>query len=336
MKRLLLIFTCCSPLVLLPDISFALGSTISTAQERPIYKKYGPIHYYESLWSVSKNLRPNSSVSIQQTLLAIYKLNPNAFVASDINNFIENSIINVPTYTFIKKQSHQDAINLINNSSNKSKTATKSVVIAKSKKVLIIKSPSLSEQAAVTIVDPGDQSLTASLIDKKHLPDPNSSVSPATEYGNDQQNNLKADNVENILVEQSKSQLLIKTQTLEDELKIVNEQLVNATKTNEEFKLRLQQLINQIDLMKREIEGESAAQLTLLKLSKQSSSAQQPVINKADVNEKKGFLSNSWLVAGAALLLIIFVFLLIFYKGKIRKAYFNLYFLMLFYCTPDK
>ncbi|ABM03756.1 Tfp pilus assembly protein FimV-like protein [Psychromonas ingrahamii 37] len=320
MKRLLLIFTCCSPLVLFPAISFALDSTISTAQEMPSYKKYGPIRYNESLWSVSTKLRPNSSVSIQQTLLAIYKLNPDAFVAADINNFIEDAMINVPTYTFIKKQSHQDAINLINNFSGKSKTATKSVAIAKSKKVIIIKSPSLSKQATVTIVDTGDQSLTASLIDKKHLPDPNSSVSPASEYGNDQQNNLKTDNIKNTLLEQPKDQLFEKIKALEDELTIVNEQLADATKTNEEFKTRLQQLIDKIDILKPKIEDESAAQLTLLKLLNQSkpepNSAQQSVINRTGVNDQKGswikiVLSNLLLITGGVLLLIALIFSLV-------------------------
>jgi pilus assembly protein FimV len=329
MKRLLLIFTCCSPLVLFPAIGFALDSNIVTAQEIPPYKKYGPIRYDESLWSVSTKLRPNTSVSIQQTLLAIYKLNPDAFIAADINHLIKNAVINVPTYPFIKKQSNQAAINLINKSLNKSKPPTKSVAIAKSEKDLIIKSPSLSEQPAVKVAESGDQSLTASLIDKKYFPYPNLSFSPdpANEHGNDQQNNSVRNNVKKTLSEQSESQSLIKIQALKTELTIVNEQLADATKNNAEFKSRLQQLIDQIDLLKHKIEGESAAQLTLLKLLEQSkpepNSAQQTAINEASVNDQKGLwitgtLSNLLLIAGGALLLIALIFSFIFHRRTKR------------------
>ncbi|PKH01343.1 pilus assembly protein FimV [Psychromonas sp. MB-3u-54] len=325
MKRLLLIFTCCSPLVLFPAVSVALDSSISTAQEIPSYKKYGPIRYDESLWSVSKKLRPNSSVSIQQTLLAIYKLNPDAFVAADINNVIENAMINVPTYTFIKKQSHQQAINLINKSSNKRKTATSAVAIAKSEN----EPPSLSEQAAVKVVDAGDLSLTASLIDNQYFPDPNLlvGVDSANEHGNNQKNNSTGDNVKKALSEQSERQSLITMQLLKTELKIANEQLADALQINGEFKSRLQQLIDQIDLLQHKIEGESAAQLTLLKLLDQSNlepnSAEQPVIKIAAVNDQKGSwvkgaLSNVLLVAGGALLLIALIFSLIFHRRTKR------------------
>ncbi|HEY5716341.1 MAG TPA: FimV/HubP family polar landmark protein, partial [Psychromonas sp.] len=127
MKRLLLTLICCSPLVLSPASCFALDSTLAVSAEIPSYQKYGPIRYYESLWSVSKKLRPNRSVSVQQTLVAIYKLNPAVFVAGDINHLIENSVINVPTYQFIKQQTNQEAIILINKYSNLNSTQTANI-----------------------------------------------------------------------------------------------------------------------------------------------------------------------------------------------------------------
>lgn len=337
MKRLLVIFTCCFPLVLSPAVSFALDSTISTAQEKPFYKKYGPIRYYESLWSVSKKLRPNSSVSIQQTLVAIYKLNPDVFFAGDINHLLENSVINVPTDSFIKKQTNQDAISLINQYSDKRKTATKTVAALKSENDPITESHSLSEQKAVAVeeinspdmavADTEDQSLTASLIDKKYLPDPknqadNSSVSPdpAIESGNEPQHQ-STDNVKNTVSADAGSQSLTKILALQSELNLVNEQLAATAKVNQEFKSKLQLLIDEIDLLKYKIEGESADQLRLLTLLEEykpePNSSQQPVIDSAGVNKSKeswitGSFTNLLLVAGGALLLITFIFSLIF------------------------
>jgi len=334
MKRFLVIFICCTPLVLSPAISFALDSSIVTEQDAPVYKKYGPIRYYESLWSVSKKLRPNRLVSLQQTLVAIYKLNPDAFFAGDINHLIKNSVINVPTDSFIKKQTNQDAINLINQYADKNKTAKRTVLAAKSTKGPITKSPSVSEPQAVAIVDAGQQSLTASLIDKKYLPDPKASANhlsvgadPASQSGNDQQNNSEADNVKNALSQQAGSQSLIKIQVLQSELNSVNEQLVATTKTNEEFKSKLQLLIDEMDLLKHKMDAESAAELTLLKLLEQynleSNSARQPVINSAGVNAQKGawisaLSRNIMLAAGAALLLITFIFSLLFSRRRKR------------------
>ncbi|WP_415230903.1 FimV/HubP family polar landmark protein [Psychromonas sp.] len=300
MKRLLLIITCCSPLILSPASSFALDSTIVTAAENIVYKKYGPIRYYESLWSVSKKLRPSNLVSIQQTLVAIYKLNPNVFLAGDINLLIEDSVIKVPTESFIKKQSNQDAINLINKYSDKQKVPSNTVVAEtavsetvaaeKNADALRATSGSLSKSQALEV---SDQSLTASLIDEKYLPAPNSAV----------------------------SQSLIKIQTLQTELNMVNEQLAATTKINQEFKSKLQLLIDEIDLLKDKIEGESAAQLSLLELVEQykseSISAPQPVINHAQVQGQNGSwisgsLSNVLLIAGFGLLFMTFIFSLLF------------------------
>jgi len=343
MKRLLVIFIFCFPLVLSPAISFALDSTTIAAQEIPVYKKYGPIRYYESLWSVSKKLRPNKLVSIQQTLVAIYKLNPDAFFEGDINNFIENSVINVPTDTFIKKQTNQDAINLINkysenNKTENNKTENRTAVVANNAEQLITKLPALSEQEdvaakeldslSVAAVDTPEQSLTAALVDQKYLPDPefqaeNLSVNPepATESGNLQQNNSVTDDVINTPSPEEGSQSLIKIQALQTELNSVNDQLVATTKTNQEFQSKLQLLIDDIDLLKHKMDTESAVEVTLLELLAQykpePSLAAQPVINNAPVNEQNGSWisassTNLWLVAGSLLLFIALIFSLIF------------------------
>ncbi|MGB5445528.1 MAG: FimV/HubP family polar landmark protein, partial [Psychromonas sp.] len=118
MKRLLLTIICCSPLVLSSAGSFAADAAEAVSAEHTAYQQYGPIRYYESLWSISSKLRPNRSVSVHQTLVAIYKLNPNVFINGDINHLIKNSFIKVPTNQFIKLQTEHEAFVLITKYSN--------------------------------------------------------------------------------------------------------------------------------------------------------------------------------------------------------------------------
>ena len=57
---------------------------------------YGPINKGQGLWSVAKGLLPDNSVSIQQMMLALLKVNPNAFVDDNINTLKANQTLRVP------------------------------------------------------------------------------------------------------------------------------------------------------------------------------------------------------------------------------------------------
>ena len=113
MKRFLLTLICCSPLVFFPSSSFSLDLKKANSEQVVSYKQYGPISSDETLWGISTKLRPDRSVSVQQTLVAIYKINPYAFYKGDINKIIPGSIIKAPTLEFIRAQTDQEAIVLI-------------------------------------------------------------------------------------------------------------------------------------------------------------------------------------------------------------------------------
>jgi pilus assembly protein FimV len=128
MKRFLLTLVCCSPLLFSPSSSFSLNLIGPNDQEVASYGQYGPISEVETLWGISTIVRPDSSLSIQQTLVAIYKLNPSAFYQGNINKLLPGTIIQVPTYEFVQQQTAQEAIALINKYSNPKKAAAKVVV----------------------------------------------------------------------------------------------------------------------------------------------------------------------------------------------------------------
>lgn len=68
----------------------------------------------ETLWSIASKLRPDSSVSVQQTLLAIYRLNPQAFENQNIHSLLPASNLRVPSLEQTRASSTQQAINIMN------------------------------------------------------------------------------------------------------------------------------------------------------------------------------------------------------------------------------
>ena len=57
---------------------------------------YGPAVTGDTLWSIAKATRPDSSVSIQQMMLAILSANPEAFIENNINGLKRGAILQIP------------------------------------------------------------------------------------------------------------------------------------------------------------------------------------------------------------------------------------------------
>ena len=74
---------------------------------------YGPTRGNETLWSIASKLRPDNSVSVQQTLLAIYRLNPQAFEKQNIHSLLPASHLRVPSLEQARANSTQQAINIM-------------------------------------------------------------------------------------------------------------------------------------------------------------------------------------------------------------------------------
>jgi|GEM_PF-1777139 len=218
MKRFLLTLVCCSPLVFLPSISYSLDLTGPNDEQSLSYEQYGPITAIETLWGISTKLRPDNSVSVQQTMVAIYKLNPYVFYKGNINQLIPESVIAVPTLEFVRGQTDSEAVALINKYSPRKKAKVikqqpTPVVPAKTP----VKEPLLTESVAQQL-----QLQNAELmVDKKEL--------------------VAAEN---------------KLDALQSELNAVNEQLLVSTEANQGLKLRLQPLQDELSALKAQLDSE--------------------------------------------------------------------------------
>ena len=70
--------------------------------------QYGPVQDSETLWGIASKLRPDGA-SLAQTLMALYKANPDAFIHGDINRLERGRILRVPGHDEVFALSRHEA-----------------------------------------------------------------------------------------------------------------------------------------------------------------------------------------------------------------------------------
>ncbi|WP_280513404.1 FimV/HubP family polar landmark protein, partial [Aliivibrio logei] len=86
----------------------------SSAVSAPTATKiYGPTGENETLWSIASRVNPSTTTSVQQTLLAIYRLNPQAFENNNIHGLEPKSRLRLPTLEQVRRENTDDAKQLL-------------------------------------------------------------------------------------------------------------------------------------------------------------------------------------------------------------------------------
>ena len=65
---------------------------------------YGATGRGDTLWSIASKIRPNSTVSVQQTMLALQRANPDAFINSNINLLKAGYVLRIPDAREIREE----------------------------------------------------------------------------------------------------------------------------------------------------------------------------------------------------------------------------------------
>ncbi|MCD8547946.1 MAG: hypothetical protein LRY38_05845 [Aeromonadaceae bacterium] len=68
---------------------------------------YGPVRSNDTLWSIAQRHLPGPGVSLQQTLMAIYRKNPQAFANGRLNSIYKGAILQLPSLA--EAQAENDA-----------------------------------------------------------------------------------------------------------------------------------------------------------------------------------------------------------------------------------
>lgn len=64
----------------------------------------------DTLWAIALRVRPDSSVSVQQTMLALQRLNPQAFIGNNINQVMRGAVLRVPELADIRELNNAQAV----------------------------------------------------------------------------------------------------------------------------------------------------------------------------------------------------------------------------------
>ena len=75
---------------------------------------YGPVGDKDTLWDIALSVRPDSSASVHQTMLALQRLNPDAFIRGNINLLKKGQVLRVPGAADINSVSQPDAVRQFN------------------------------------------------------------------------------------------------------------------------------------------------------------------------------------------------------------------------------
>lgn len=72
---------------------------VQTALAKPVEPKmdYGPVQSGETLWSIAERMRPNEQVSMNQMMIAIQAINPEAFIDGNINRLKRGAVLRIPS-----------------------------------------------------------------------------------------------------------------------------------------------------------------------------------------------------------------------------------------------
>jgi FimV-like protein len=90
----------------------AAPSTISTESPPAVFSNASTISVNagDTLWELALRVRPDASVTVQQTMLALQSLNPDAFIGGNINRVRRGEILQVPELSEIRRLSAAEAV----------------------------------------------------------------------------------------------------------------------------------------------------------------------------------------------------------------------------------
>ena len=93
----------------------AIESESQQVQSAPAVADSGPRSRYtvrssDTMWQIALNNRPSNSVSVQQMLVAIQEMNPDAFINNNVNLVREGTVLRIPNEQEVRNISTRSAI----------------------------------------------------------------------------------------------------------------------------------------------------------------------------------------------------------------------------------
>ncbi|KJY80585.1 ATPase AAA, partial [Vibrio galatheae] len=232
---------------------------------------YGPTTEQETLWGIATKLRPSNAVTVQQTLYAIFQLNPQAFDNQNIHELIPQSTIRIPSLSQVSSVSTQQAVNVMTAHQARLGKAPASVAPQPS-------SAQLESSPATPVAEP-----------------PKPSAEPMTETlpaMNNQGSELAA-------IADKEKQTQVKS--LENQLESSETELMALEEKNHKLRLMLAEVQSEVDVLKDELGDEDRIRTEVEKLleAERLRVAEEQKMAPSSLDQ---LFSNTWLVAALAII----------------------------------
>lgn len=103
-----------SPATTTPRATSSVASDATSAPSAPAGgDSYGPTGPSDNLWAIASQLRPSNRVNVHQTMLAIQRLNPQAFLNGNINLLKRGQVLRAPSEADAMSVGGQEAIQMV-------------------------------------------------------------------------------------------------------------------------------------------------------------------------------------------------------------------------------
>ncbi|EJG0322298.1 AAA family ATPase [Vibrio parahaemolyticus] len=233
---------------------------------------FGPTGENQTLWSIASELRPSRNVSVQQTLLAIYRINPQAFDNQNIHELIPGSRLRVPSLEQVR-----------------SATTEQAVAIMKAHE-LRLKQPKPEKPAPVKQIE----------VKPKPVAEPTAPKSPVVTPPKPEP--VKpVETTANVPPVSTSPQGEKQVSDLKDKLQGSQSELESLEEKNHRLRLMLSQVQSEVETLKSELNDEERIRSEVEKLlaEERQRVAEQQRMQPSTMDK---ILSNGWLVGLAALI----------------------------------
>ncbi|ELA9300205.1 AAA family ATPase [Vibrio parahaemolyticus] len=254
---------------------------------------FGPTGENQTLWSIASELRPSRNVSVQQTLLAIYRINPQAFDNQNIHELIPGSRLRVPSLEQVR-----------------SATTEQAVVIMKAHE-LRLKQPKPEKPAPVKQIE----------VKPKPVAEPTAPKTPVVTPPKPEP--VKpVETTANVPPVSTSPQGEKQVSDLKDKLQGSQSELESLEEKNHRLRLMLSQVQSEVETLKSELNDEERIRSEVEKLlaEERQRVAEQQRMQPSTMDK---ILSNGWLVGLAALipgaLLALLVVMLLGRRSKAKE-----------------
>ncbi|HHF2903320.1 TPA: FimV/HubP family polar landmark protein [Vibrio diabolicus] len=256
------------------DIERALPAPPANTQPS---RFFGPTGENQTLWSIASELRPSRGVTVQQTLLAIYRINPQAFENQNIHELIPGSRLRVPSLEQVQSATTEQAVAIMKAHEAKLKQpkptnrATPAQRVAEQPKpqIKVEPKPVAPKPETTVAAEPKPVQKTIPVI-----PAPPVSTSPQGEK---------------------------QVSALKDKLQGSQSELESLEEKNHRLRLMLSEVQSEVETLKNELNDEERIRSEVEKLlaEERMRLAEQQRMQPSTIDK---ILSNGWLVGLAALI----------------------------------